>query len=169
MVHLSAFFVNEGCAMPDTVRCGDCGLLTIRKLGTHETMEVVKQWRRTGEYTDDHPRRPANVFCSIASESFPGSGTVQNERESLSLMDKEIECPRFRKWIPGKSPKEHEEMSILEAVRSEQKSFEDREETRRVEWRKEDRLDRLTSRILAIVALGVSILSAAVAWLSRWQ
>jgi len=57
----------------------------------------------------------------------------------LEEINAEHDCPRFVTWLPGNTPKEHEDMTILEQVRAEQQQFREDESRRSEKQRQEDR------------------------------
>jgi hypothetical protein len=103
------------------------------------------------------------LFCYAASPHFVKVETPRDSDEVVQSIGREIDCKSWRQWHEGKSPQEHEEMTILEQVRSEQADFRRNEEDLRLKWRKEDTAAARTTRIIAMVGVGAAILSGAVA------
>jgi hypothetical protein len=92
---------------------------------------------------------------------------MSDKRQAIAVMNEDIECPRFRKWIPGKTPKEHEEMSLLERLRAEQQVW----RTEEAKWRNETEtsLNRrhhsqfVLQALIAVIGVAASIIGSLIA------
>lgn len=153
MVCLSACLFKPRAIMG---KCKDCGFL-----GSYsppgDTPESATQKDRTEAWHDGKRGgcETSRFYCYWDCPEFPRIKT-NVKVEILPLIDQEVSCGKWRKWWPGKSPKEHHDMTILEQVRAEQSEFQVREESRRQQWREEDRADGRTTRRISIAALIVS-------------
>lgn len=129
--------------MPAKVTCLDCGYLAVRDEYTESTCEAIKATRTTGWHQSSMGNStPADLFCYKTSPAFPiTDGTGQDcSLDDLHVLQlrTEIECATWIAYYPGKSPKEHEEMSVVEQMRCEQLAFQQQERRRADEWRAED-------------------------------
>lgn len=78
----------------------------------------------------------------------------------------EFECASFRAYSLGKNAKEHEEMTILEKVQSENSAAREADFQRMKDWRAEDVSARRWSEIRSWLAFVVSVLALlATIWL----
>jgi hypothetical protein len=62
---------------------------------------------------------PLTFLCLANSPSFCRKQPESPKQSAVESINKEIECDSFVKWIPAKSAQEHEDMTILEKVREE--------------------------------------------------
>ena len=102
------------------VKCKDCGLLGVRKnYDDGEVIEATESIRSEGK----HGSLPVKFICCVASAFFPeiehaskhrirGGGPERQEAvdANLKAIDTDIDCLVHQDWVPGKTPKEHEEM-----------------------------------------------------------
>lgn len=93
---------------------------------------------------------------------------VSPGQRCLYAIHSEHECPKFVQWHPGKNPKEHEDMTILEQVQSEQERFRTDEIRRREKWHEEDSAGARTTRIIAIFSAAGTIAASIVAGISLY-
>jgi hypothetical protein len=117
----------EGMPMPD-VKCVECGYIEVRDRDSYEVHEVPEFTRATGQYKGRSGNLTnARLLCAKASPAFlpvemPAiihSGTPHGkDHPNVKMLNECRDCGSFMKWIPGKSPKEHEAMSLLERVES---------------------------------------------------
>lgn len=145
--------------------CSTCGFLAMRD--GRETVEVLRNSRTKGVRIP--PNRPipvpASFYCYAGSnclESPTGDGVTA--KDALRSIEREHDCADWILWRAGKTPKEHEEMSLLEQVRAEQAA-----------WREEERQERLqrflserTTRIIALASAAGTILGAIVALMALY-
>jgi hypothetical protein len=120
------------------VKCVECGFLAIRDEYDNSTCEAPPESRQRGIHKSSHGNiTPAKFFCYKNCPVFDApvmpSGRDRNmhsprtENETLKSINNEIDCDLFFTWRPGKSPKEHEEMMLLQEV-----------ERRTDQWRQDD-------------------------------
>ncbi len=107
-----------------SVKCAKCGLLAVRDENGNGALEAIEAIRKTGIL----PCRTgstinAKFFCKRQSEAFPPlvhdpvrSQLSPPENPAVVTLNKDRECGVYRLWIPGKTPKEHEEMTIIERI-----------------------------------------------------
>lgn len=155
--------------MPEKVQCKTCGFLTLRHFKTSEMIEAIPLWREQGAYGGhDLHTRPAQWVCYLNSPAFPprppkGASHETDETCSAREIQTPINCDEWRAYRPGKNPKEHEDMTILEQVRSEQsqsrvedmrwqKQVEALAETRHQELRGDGKKTIFWSAVAALVA-----------------
>jgi hypothetical protein len=111
-----------------SVKCADCGFLTLRKLTTRELVEVEEEIRATGEILADPafvhkptPMYEPHLLCFRKSfrlheeQCQPVLGSSLEQR-TLAVIHNQRFCDRFTSWEHGYSPREHWEM-IQEAER----------------------------------------------------
>lgn len=102
------------------VKCKDCGLLGVRKNYDGEVVEATESIRSEGK----NGSLPVKFICCGASAFFPeiehasihrirGAGPERQEavKANLKAIDTDIDCLAHQDWVPGKTPKEHEEMT----------------------------------------------------------
>ncbi|MEX0677981.1 MAG: hypothetical protein WD063_12945 [Pirellulales bacterium] len=165
--------------MPECVRCKDCAFLSVRNASTSDVYPADERVRKYGTPKTRLHYAPEGIggggFPMEETDSlicYYGIAAFSEDMKTLRVPEKAISkdraCSHFRRWISGKTPKEHEDMAIIEQVRAEQSAFREQEERRRVEWRREDRNDMRSTRIIAIFAAAGTILSAAVASAALW-
>ena len=136
------------------VKCRECGFLAVRdELG--EVCEATRETREKGTRRDytGHWGCPS-LFCYCGSAAFPS--VPRNPIQAIAAaITAAIDCPRWQPWREGKSPKEHEEMGLIEIseLRQAQLRHEDREESSRRDH---------TTRWLAIGAMIVSVAAAVI-------
>ena len=107
------------------VKCKDCGLLGVRKNYDGEVVEATESIRSEGK----HGSLPVKFICCVASAFFPeiehaskhrirGIGLERQEAvdANLKAIDTDIDCLAHQDWVPGKTPKEHEEMTTLQIL-----------------------------------------------------
>ncbi len=108
------------------VTCKTCGMLAQKKYDTKATIEVEQRTRDDGA-----TGTPANadLFCYMASSAFPKRPSKRSDEQQCShevlvlrQISTEIECDLWRQYRKGKSPKEHEEMTILDRVAAENRA-----------------------------------------------
>ncbi len=101
-------------------RCIDCGLLAIADEETAQSRIAPDQLREKGYLLSADGRAiETRVFCHRGSDAFPSDLPVHSPGELVEKLSAENDCKLFRRWIKGKSPQEHEEMSILERLQLE--------------------------------------------------
>ena len=106
-------------------KCIECGLLAIRD--ENEVREADPSVKDSGACFFKE-RSFFALFCYATSDSFP---TIQNPikgRETIGLLSAENKCPKWTPVRPGKTPKEHEEMVVLEELRNRQSFAEEKSE-----------------------------------------
>ena len=103
------------------VKCKDCGRLGARKNYDGEVVEATDIVRSEGK----HGSLPAKFICCVPSAFFPEIKHASRTRISsdngperqeavdanLKAIDTDIDCLVHQDWVPGKTPKEHEEMT----------------------------------------------------------
>ena len=119
------------------VKCADCGFLAIRDEYTEDVKEATRRVRERGEaVTSAQNTHRAKVFCyEGVRRMLPLNMDAQ---QVAAMVNEEIECGEFRKWSEGKTPKEHEEMTILEQVKEENATARQEDIRRQKQWREED-------------------------------
>jgi hypothetical protein len=138
--------------MEDKVRCVDCGFLAVRDEYNDDVCEAVHFTRNRSLHKSSSGNSVrATVFCYRNSSQFPKNAATGNETQIYDAIRLEIDCDEYRLWRPGKTPKEHEEMTMLEKM-----------ESMHSQWRIEDLSDRKVTRTLAVLALLVSVASAVI-------
>ena len=203
---LACFFKTLGRAV---AKCIDCGFLAIRDHYNDEVREATEHCRATGRHQSSRGNgTPAKFFCYASSPAFPAYAKPGEFRPppsdrltaeqmaaghpppskptpaSILAFGTEVDCCEYCQWRPGKSPKEHEEMSFLQEVEARSSRWRDEElrwqkqveaiaETRHQENRRD--LELQTAKTLramwwgiaaAIVAALVSGVLAIIPWLA---
>jgi hypothetical protein len=140
------------------VKCRDCGYLASRIKADNSPVEAVSRVRDAGQFSLQESRE---VLCYRGFSGFPVNGTLTDRPLAVAL-EKEIACPEFTVWLKGKTPKEHEDMSILEKVRQEyRQSQEDAE--RKADQKADARERKEDSRHWRTFWLAVAALVASIA------
>lgn len=108
------------------VKCLNCGFLAVRdELDAGKVLEATESTRAGGIHSggvhagSDKDWKTANVFCFAGSPAFPkpyepGQPYVCSSGEVVPLISSEIDCPNWREWERGFTPKEHK---IMEQAR----------------------------------------------------
>jgi hypothetical protein len=112
------------------VKCRDCGFLAIRDpFSPNSTMtEAYELVRNQGwQNASSGKRTIARLYCYANQKTF-ANPLVDQPKKIVAEIGQEIECDAFRLWHPGKSPEKHEEMTILERVREENRQAQERAE-----------------------------------------
>jgi hypothetical protein len=91
--------------------CFRCGFLANRNFQTGNADETINDTRITGLTIHGHT---AQFFCYANSPSF-----LFPQRDSGMLIWPPMHCSSIVPYKEGKPPKEHEEMTLLEKVREE--------------------------------------------------
>lgn len=101
-------------------RCAECGLLAVTdEYDRSVVSEAVTETRKTGSQPNkDKPSSKARFFCYANSDAYEVTEGKAKETV-LVVLSNERACDSFRKYHPGKSPKEHEEMTLMEQMREE--------------------------------------------------
>jgi hypothetical protein len=110
-----------------------------------EAYELV---RESGWQNATNGRRTgARLFCFADRKHFPDP-KIDQPKVILAEINREIDCDAFVRWQPGKSPEKHEEMTVLEKVREENRLAQERAERKAEEReRKEDAKHKRTYRL----------------------
>lgn len=155
-------------------KCVECGYLAIRDEHGKGAFETPKLARTKGVFKNSkNLTENADIYCYVQSQAFPVLGPMPQRdvhkpfdiHPVVKAVNEEHDCQKLRIWSPGKSPKEHEEMSHLEEV----KSLYVQEEKRAAKWRKEDRSLALTNLVAtAGVALLTTVVTLIAAKLVPW-
>lgn len=82
----------------EMARCDECGYLAIRDEQGHGALEVNKQVRKIGHGKN----KQASLFCYLSSPAFTGA------------IHEITDCDKVTRWLEGRTPKEHEDMTALE-------------------------------------------------------
>ncbi len=130
------------------VKCADCGFLTVRDEYNELPCEATPRTRSTGNHQSSNGKSvSAKLFCGKDNPAFPQPeeildrgmhNPISQSHPNVQAIQTNIECGDFHRYRPGKTPKEHEEMTILEQVRAENQSARQEDLRRQEEWRKED-------------------------------
>jgi hypothetical protein len=171
--------------------CVDCGYLAIKRVGSDELITPPEDIRAGGQFpttfierkgpTLDHEHQ---FFCFKErlrfGEEMAASALLNRrnswEQNSQDVLRRPRECDQYFERKPGRSPKEHDEMKLLQAMeeRTERCREEDRRwqhqqealaETRHQEVRRDAKLsEKRTLRASALIALlgGVVAIAASV-------
>lgn len=120
------------------VKCVTCGLLAQRD--EHGDPREVESVTRESGFLPTAQRRgkPAfisELFCYAKSAEFPQQVAFGIPGGVKRQLDQEHACLNWRELHPGKSPKEHEEMIVLEEIRNRQSLAEEKAERLRQEDR----------------------------------
>jgi len=99
-------------------RCFDCGLLAVRdEYRVDLVVEATRSAREMGRQQCSNGSSPMCKFlCYGNSPVFPKIPKDGSSAEKSEALKCEVDCGTFRRYHPGKSPQEHEEMSIVERV-----------------------------------------------------
>ena len=136
------------------IKCADCGFLGVFDERTDEVKEATARARQSGEQaTSAQTTHRAKVFCYRNAREMDWA-TI-NPEQVATLVNEPIDCVSYLAWSPGKSPKEHEEMTILEKVKAE--FAKNREEDLREADRRHQENVNLTTKSLKIADKGVEV------------
>lgn len=109
----------------------------------------------------------------ICYKGQPDFAVDMETLRALVVIDTERSCPYFETWIPGKTPKEHEEMTIVEQVKAEyaQQRQEERQWRQQIEALAETRHQeqRHDNRWMLILSLSVALVAAIIGGLISRQ
>lgn len=95
------------------VRCSECGFLSGNHSGSYEMIEVPKEFRDGRELARFAPV----PICPMGQIDFrKASGDYTSQKMIAEEIQKERDCSKFTKWVPGMSPKDHIHMSAFERV-----------------------------------------------------
>lgn len=110
------------------VKCSECGFLASRNLQTRQLEETEPEIRSEGALSIAwNTEKPFNTYeppiCFMQVSDFKAipyslQFVLQRDEEKkkvLSEIQRERECKSFTTWIPGSTPKEHQEMIDREA------------------------------------------------------
>src|SRR5258708_5505107 len=111
--------------MPDEqplVKCADCGYLGLRHTTTRQLLEADEVFRQKGQIRADgnHWLYDEHPVCFAQKINFREKigNQPHNEYELRGkVVQAEWNCNGFIKWQPGLTPKEHQEMMMLEEQR----------------------------------------------------
>lgn len=151
------------------VKCAECGLLTFRDTSTGKARDADERARSSGSYLREKDTLGvdnAKFLCYSGCSSFSGCSESNKPADVVASIKVEIECDSFRKWIPAKTAKEHEEMSIVERVErlNDQRRQEDIARQERWNAETEKSIGRRFRISTAITLIGVAV-SAVVAFI----
>jgi hypothetical protein len=134
------------------VQCKNCGFLAVRDEydeTVHEctsfTLERAMHKSSKGNST------AAKIFCWKDARQFDAND-LATYGAIHDAMRVEIDCRDFMKRLPGRSPKEYEEMSIVERVQSIQDAY--NRKTLSAVW-----VAGISAAVAAIMAIGSLIVS----------
>lgn len=101
------------------VRCADCGYLAAKDEISKKLIELDPGVRKTGQYRDSiGNERQAVVFCYAGKRQFTDDELGACVR-MVAAIDEGRECDAgFTPYRRGRDAKEHEEMTVIEAVRA---------------------------------------------------
>jgi len=134
------------------VQCKKCGFLAVRH-PDNGLVEIEAEPRSTGIFPTPL-FNTRSILCIVNAANLreevkmKGGTTSEAPRVVLPVIEAERDCPQFRAWLQGFSPKEHVDMMHTEMLR---KEIEDRriaDEQRAEQRRKDDEKradDRLTN------------------------
>ena len=105
---LGLFFQAGDCAMSDIVKCANCGFLAVRGVSDRLLRCANDRERRTGEYFEgsEFP------VCGVGAFPLDREAPIHTAKAParLAVIRLERTCPRFTKWEPVYSIKDHAEM-----------------------------------------------------------
>lgn len=122
-------------------KCADCGFLATWNNGAGQWEEVEHKQRETGQsQARGAGRIPfeamgqfSDPFCLIRAFDLPCEYKQErSENRVLAVLQRERDCPSFREWQQGFSPKEHREMMDREKMLKWQTDREDKDK----EWQR---------------------------------
>ena len=120
-------------------KCSECGLMAVRDSFNGSVCEVQNFTRVSGKHANARGvTTDAELFCYSDSTAFirpanigPNGAVIPFEPEKLlPIINAENPCEIFRRYSPGKSPKEHEEMSMLALANQEITRLRERDDER---------------------------------------
>jgi hypothetical protein len=136
-----------------SVKCQDCGYIGARIKGREEPIEVVDRLRLHGQFSRDETHE---VICYANSPQFP-IDHITSDAEFVATISREIACQKFITLIPGKSPKEHEGVTILEQVREENRKAQECADLKVQDREKKEDARHWRAFSLSLAALIVSV------------
>ncbi len=135
-------------------KCRDCGLLSVRDMLTSEPRSADERARNDGVYASQGKKFVAGFLCRANASNFSGDSSMKSSVAAVESINVSIDCGEFVEWYPAKTPREHEEMTIIERVRAENDAA--RQESRdRERW---NAIRSWVSILIAIAALAASVL-----------
>jgi hypothetical protein len=141
------------------VKCRDCGYLAIRDpFSPNPAMtEAYELVRNQGWQNDSRGKRTiARLYCYAKKRTF-ANPLVDQPQKIVAEIGQEIECDAFRPWHPGKSPEKHEEMTILETVREENRQAQERADLKTQERDRKEDAKHWRTFALSVIAIVVSV------------
>ena len=105
-----------------TVRCADCGYLSLQESDTRRLVEVeikVRQdWKQLKTIPGERgPRYESRPMCFARVADLPREAGGSDAGQIRAIVEAERDCPAFTPWLYGRTPREHEEMSLIEERR----------------------------------------------------
>lgn len=146
------------------VKCVDCGFLGLRHRMTHELVEAPENYRREGYIPKDKHQPAYDEAPVCAARAFDFSHLREDRRQAHDQARSERDCIEYIPWMPGRSPKDHAEMRLLQDV--EHRNRIAREEDRAFNAKAHEETVSVTrkSNRIAILALVVAFAAAAASW-----
>jgi hypothetical protein len=115
------------------VKCLNCGFLAVRdELDAGKVYEATESTRAGGLHVGaDGEWRAAQIFCLEGCPCFPkryepGEKHFCEATEVISIIRQDLDCPKWRKWERGLTPKEHKLMGMWEDIMTRQRKADDR-------------------------------------------
>ncbi len=91
-------------------KCNQCGFLSVRDEFNGKVREAAEITRVQADHRNgDGSLSTAKLLCYRNSPCFPKQDTNMRV-EIIAKIDADIACSEFESWLPGRSPKEHQEM-----------------------------------------------------------
>jgi hypothetical protein len=127
-----------------SVKCSECGFLSLRLDDSKHLIEAHEKTRRTGEVLANNEIIPA-CFVRSANLSAELAGRKATYITAREIIQSDRECNQFIEWQQGFSPKEHSEMlqqkMLLEWQRQmaeDERQWRENQAATARAWRKED-------------------------------
>jgi hypothetical protein len=152
------------------VRCIDCGLLALREATTGLSCEADRHQREYVEIRQDRGREVYNRipvciedqvdFCKELQEK---PNEVVHPDRILPLINREHGCQKFRRYIPGRSPQDHQDMNAQVEIQRMQDTQREKERQWQQDQKAADRKWQLKLALFAaIFSLVASLLTLAI-------
>jgi hypothetical protein len=178
-------------------RCADCGYLSLRhnKLRTLDEAEpqTRKDWTLPKAFQEQMVLHENNPVCfamafPLVEECDRDADGRASKDSIIRTISKERTCPKFIKWMPGHTPKDHKAMEIElenrklnQAIKEAadkreddrdacQKAWQESRDDDQRKWQEDQtrKSNKRQSRLMIISAVFGGILTLAGSWIKEW-
>lgn len=165
--------INRERAMPDNVRCIDCGLLAfVQKWESNDLVRVTRKYRDSGEQP---PQYNLGAQYGLASryddcpECYVGAADLWKEKTAdgwkggYEVACRTRSCPEFDSYVAGLGPKEHGDMLTREKLEAREDVRDakmlSREDARDADQKKQHRFEMRLIAAVTVATLGMQYMT----------